>query len=91
MSIVRLNEKHFFTIEPDGKKVRLIVTDGTNELVCRKETMNRLIRFCTEEDSRIFKGRLQLIKIDKTISIEIKGSIIGTIATTLFLKYLNDK
>ncbi len=90
MSPVRLNETHFFTIEHDGKTVRLIVTYGTNELVCRKETMSRLNRFCIERDSRIFKGRLQLIKIDKTISIEIKGSIIGKIATTLFLKYLND-
>lgn len=89
MNPVKLNDAYFFTIESDGKKVRLIVTDGTNELVCRKETMNRLIRFCTEESSRIFKGRLQLLKQDGIISVEVKGNIIGTITTHLFLKHLN--
>lgn len=90
MNPVKLNDAYFFTIEPDGKKVRLVVTDGCNELVCRKETFNNLNRFCEEEASRIFKGRLQLLKQDDIILVEMKGNIIGTIATSNFLKNLND-
>lgn len=60
MKQIILNEKLILSFEPSGKKIRLIITEADEDIVCRKETLKNLQHFLAAEQGYIFKGRLQL-------------------------------
>jgi hypothetical protein len=68
-----------FFLEPADKKLRLVLTNGTQELACRKETRANLKKFITSTESHLFKGRLQLRKSNGAIMITLKGEDVGLI------------
>jgi len=69
--------------------IRLIVSKNDQEWVCRKEKLKNLLAFTCLGEAHAFKGRLQLIKKDKDIAIQVNHKHIGTISTGNFLKALN--
>jgi hypothetical protein len=84
----KLSDKLSLVVEPYGKKLRLIITEGQTELACRKETAGNLKRFISSTEKNLFKGRLQLHKNNDTIIIMLKGEIAGAVAISLFENYL---
>lgn len=80
MTKLQLSMDLYFSVEPYEKKARLIVYQNKEELVCRKETFKNLESFLQTKEARIFKGRLQLNKINQQIHIEVKGEVIGSIS-----------
>ncbi len=79
-----------FAIEAEKSKVRLIVLESGEELVCRKERVNELHRFIELDSGTIFKGRLQLQKQKDDILISVKGGIAGSIPANDFKKLLDE-
>ncbi|MFI5453244.1 hypothetical protein ACHMWN_13935 [Pedobacter sp. UC225_61] len=67
-----LNDKLILSFEQLGKKARLIISEAEVELACRKETIKNLKKFLTEDETKIFKGRLQLHKQSDIIEISTK-------------------
>ncbi|MEO7214030.1 hypothetical protein [Mucilaginibacter sp.] len=67
-------------LEPADKKFRLVLSDGTNELACHKETRTNLKKFITSTESQLFNGRLQLHKNGEAIVIRLKGEDVGVIS-----------
>lgn len=63
--------------EPAGKKLRIIVAKNGAELACRKETPGNLRNFVTSGESRLFKGRLQLIMDGAGLSVSVKNVLMG--------------
>jgi len=55
---------------------------------CRKENISRIKGFLIQQEARLFKGRLQLHKIDQHINIEVKGNVIGCINVDHFISML---
>lgn len=86
MKQYQLNDKLTFSIEHQGSKVRLIVSDGHSELVCRKERASVLMKLKDVEDMRLFKGRLQLLKKEELVYVIMKDEMVGTIALADFIK-----
>ena len=84
MRQIILNEKLTLSFEPIGKKVRLIISEADQELVCRKETIKNLQNFCNVDSTYLFKGRLQLHKHDEIIEIVIKNKPCAIIASNDF-------
>jgi len=76
---LKLNDNCYLTTEPHNRGFRLIVTNNGIEVACRKETKRNLSEFLAQNDASIFKGRLQLVKLNNTIVIKIKGINIGII------------
>lgn len=85
-----LNSKHVLVFEPSGKKIRLVITEADEELVCRKETLKNLQHFLAQEQAHIFKGRLQLHKINDAIEIIVKDKPIAIISSASLEKILNN-
>ena len=83
-----LNHTTELSIEPDNKKVRLVIYQDAEEWVCRKENISRIKEFLVQQEARLFKGRLQLHKIDQQINIEVKGDVIGCINVDHFISML---
>lgn len=79
MMPLKLSYGLFLLFEPQDKKLRLIITDGNNELACRKETRSVLKRFLSSAQSQLFKGRLQLHKSDEVLTVVLKGKPVGAI------------
>ncbi|RKR80297.1 hypothetical protein BDD43_0393 [Mucilaginibacter gracilis] len=78
---LKLNHNYSLGFEPHlTNGVRLIVFNGDDEWVCRKETLQNLTKFIAGPEAHVFKGRLQLYKNDDSIAVEVKGQHIGTIA-----------
>ena len=69
--------------------MRFVVHQHQDEWVCRKETPKAIKEFLSQEEARIFKGRLQLYKYKDEISIEVKGSPVGIISLKQFLQLIN--
>ncbi|RZL20725.1 MAG: hypothetical protein EOO96_24720, partial [Pedobacter sp.] len=69
MQQIILNEKLTLVFEPADKKVRLIVLQADEELVCRKETIKNLQQFLSAQKAHLFKGRLQLSKNEDVIEV----------------------
>ncbi|RZK54962.1 MAG: hypothetical protein EOO87_09055 [Pedobacter sp.] len=89
MPQIILNEKLIFVFEPSGKKIRLVITEADEELVCRKETLKNLQCFLAEEQAHLFKGRLQLFKSGDEIDVKVKNEIVGKISVQNFQHALN--
>lgn len=85
-----LNSKYVLVFEPSGSKIRIVVLDGGLESVCRKETLKNLTRFLVSEEIKIFKGRLQLRKINNAIEIIVKGKPIAIISSASLERILNN-
>lgn len=75
--------------EPHKTKLRLIVLQNKKELACRIETYNNLDQFLQTKEARIFKGRLQLQKVNEEINIELKKEIIKTISVLELKQMIN--
>jgi hypothetical protein len=84
MQQIILNEQLTLKFEPDHKKVRLVVLQADEELVCRKETIKNLQQFLAEEQAHVFKGRLQLSKNDDVVEVLVKQKSVGTISSITF-------
>ncbi|TKC02538.1 hypothetical protein [Pedobacter cryotolerans] len=89
MRQIILNEKLTLAFEPLGNKLRLIIFDAGEELVCRKEKHKNLQHFLAEEQAHIFKGRLQLKKIGGIIEVLVKNKSIGVISSNSFEEVLD--
>jgi hypothetical protein len=77
-----------FSIEPDNKRVRLVIYQNGEEWVCRMENVSRIKEFLALQETRLFKGRLQLNKTNQQITIEVKGNFIGRINVDDFSEML---
>lgn len=88
MTLLKLGGPFTFGIERDEKRARLIVYNNGAEEVCRKELFSNLERFIRGDETRLFKGRLKLIKKDGHIGIEVKGEMTGMIGADDLLNYL---
>jgi hypothetical protein len=73
-----------FIIAPADNKLRLIISYGTDELACRKETRGNIKRFLASEETTLFKGRLQLRKDNEVIILVLKGKDVGAIEVEEF-------
>jgi hypothetical protein len=89
MHQVLLNNTLTLSFEPLGKKVRLIISEADVELACRKETIKNLKHFLTEDEMKIFKGRLQLHKKGDIVEILLKDKPIAVVASIDFKQILN--
>ena len=90
MQQIILNEKLILSFEPSGKKIRLVITEADEELVCRKETLKNLQHFLAEDQAHIFKGRLQLKKHDDIVEVFIKNMPVAIVAASNFKDVLNN-
>ena len=79
MHRINLNDQLSFTIEQGEKRLRLIVLNGDEELVCHKATQAELQQFIKADKSHLFKGRLQLDKTGAHIGISVKNKTAGAI------------
>ncbi|MEE1944437.1 hypothetical protein VRU48_04910 [Pedobacter sp. KR3-3] len=80
-----LDEPFKLAIESeDGKNLRLVVLTGDEEWVCHKTNGKTLKKFLTEPDSTLFKGRLQLHKMNDHITVLVKEQAIGHILVVDF-------
>jgi hypothetical protein len=86
---IKLNGHLFLTIEPDNKRLRLIVSDGEVELVCHKTTLPELKRSLQQTDEHLFKGRLQLNKSGDEIVVILKGEAAGRVSSSEFGRFVD--
>lgn len=89
MKSIGFNNDLIFSIEPLVNSVRLIVTKASQEIACRKETIRKLNSFLEGDNEKIFKGRLQLSKLDQDIEVIINNIPIGKIPLYSFSQLLN--
>ncbi len=75
--------------EPYKAKVRLVVMQDKKELACRIETFKNLAAFLQTKEARIFKGRLQLQKVNDEVNIELKNETIKTIPVLELRQMIN--
>lgn len=78
-----------FNIFPHQEKLRLVVFNNDEEYVCRIESKKKLHQFLEGNDATLFKGRLQLIKNQDDIAIQVKGRILGELSIEAFRELLN--
>lgn len=88
MDNIRLDNKFTFSVEPYNGKLRFVVNEHGREYACRVERKKAIESFLLADTARIFKGRLQLHKERKEITVEIKGEVVGTILLSSFKKML---
>lgn len=84
-----LNDKLILSFEPLGRKVRLIIFEADVELACRKETIKNLQQFLAEDETKIFKGRLQLHKREDIIEVLLKSKPVAIVSLSAFKEALN--
>ncbi|MEA5404707.1 hypothetical protein VB776_17365 [Arcicella sp. DC2W] len=77
-----------FNIFPHQEKLRLVVFNNDEEYVCRIESKKTLYQFLEENNARLFKGRLQLIKNQKELFVQVKGEIVGELSIDVFKELL---
>ncbi|MEO6980262.1 MAG: hypothetical protein ABI113_17855 [Mucilaginibacter sp.] len=88
MNILKLDNGYDLAVENTDKKARLVVYNNGVENVCRKSTLKNLAAFVQSGENHLFKGRLQLHKVNGGINILIKGSKVGEIPISGFISYL---
>jgi len=88
--MIKLDDRHSFDIEINGKNLRLVVYDNSVEKVCRKTTLKSLFEFIQSGENHLFKGRLQLFKNPNAIIIEVKGQMVGEIKAETLLNCLEN-
>lgn len=79
MDTLHLDNKRSLSVELYKRKLRFIVYDNKSEFVCRIEAINVIEQFLQMKEANIFKGRLQLHKINGKINVEAKGNKIGSV------------
>jgi len=84
-----LDHNYSLAFERDGNKVRLVVYQSGVENVCRKEVVKKLEKFTQLNEAHLFKGRLQLQKIETGITVIVKGQPVGIINEKAFAEMLN--
>jgi hypothetical protein len=84
-----LNDTSKISIEPDRSKLRILIHRNAEEWVCRKETVARIKQFLTCTEARLFKGRLQLCKVNQEIYVEVKGEVVGIIKRDDFVRMID--
>lgn len=89
MDIIKMDDGYSLAVDVENKRLRLIVLNGDNELVCHKTTVSEVNRFLQQADAHLFKGRLQLDKTGDRIAIMMKGAIIGSIHESEFAMLLS--
>ena len=90
MHQIILNEKYTLSFEQSGKKIRLIISAADEELVCRKETLKNLKNFLLKDQFRLFKGRLQLNKLNDIIEVIMKNKPIAIVSAGNFEHVINN-
>ncbi len=88
MQQIILDEKIALAFEPLEKNIRLIVLQANEELVCRKETLQKLNRFLSADKAHLFRGRLQLEKKNDLIEVLVKQKSVGIISSGKFKEVL---
>ena len=88
MATLQLDNKLSFAVEPYKRKLRFVVYDNKSEFVCRIEALNEIEQFLKLDEARIFKGRLQLHKMNSKIYVEVKRNAIGCISVDHFTSML---
>ncbi|QNN44564.1 hypothetical protein [Pedobacter roseus] len=89
MESINLENNLKLSFEKLPHTIRLIISKTDEEWVCKKETLKKLFEFVNIDQAHVFKGRLQLIKIDDRITIQIKNENISTISAKTFKEVLN--
>lgn len=90
MDRLQLDHKLSFAVEPYKRKLRFIVYENKREFVCRIEARNEIEQFLQLKEGRIFKGRLQLHKMNNSINVEVKDKHIGCISVDHFITLLKN-
>ncbi len=90
MEIIKLKENYTFAIEPQVKRLRLVVYQSGVENVCHLETRKKLEKFLLSDENHLFKGRLQLVKNAGGIAVVVKGKPVGKIVNAEFIKILRN-
>jgi len=88
MNILKLDNGYDLAIENTDKKARLVVYNNGVENVCRKSTLKNVATFMQSGENHLFKGRLQLHKVNGSVNIMVNGSKVGEISVSGFLEYL---
>ncbi len=88
MQLLNFDTNFSLGVEPDDKKIRLIVYRNDQELICRKTTLTEIKRFLDGTEERLFKGRLQLLKDGNHILIKAKNEIAGITDRQALYNYL---
>ena len=89
MDNIRLNNTFTFAVEPYNGKLRFVVSEQGKEYVCRIEGKKTIESFLQEENNSIFKGRLQLHKLNNEIAVEVKGEVVGNLSVSSFQKMIS--
>jgi hypothetical protein len=89
MNRINLGHQLSFSIEPEVQRLRLIVSDDGEELVCHEVDRNQLEKFAHATEGHLFKGRLQLDKKGGDVLISVKGDTVGIIALSDFERLVN--
>ena len=90
MESISLNNNFELSFEKLPHTIRLIVSKNNEEWVCRKEKLRNLFSFAEVDKEHLFKGRLQLLKSDAKIDIQVKNEIIGAISNESFKEALSN-
>jgi len=89
MNTILLTGQLSFAVDQKEKRLRLIVFNGDDELVCHKADHSELKGFIQADVGHLFKGRLQLDKKNDHIVINVKGNTAGIISLTDFERLIN--
>lgn len=89
MDNIRPDNTFTFSVEPYNRKLRFVVSGQGKGYVCRIERKKSIESFLQNENSSIFKGRLQLHKLNNEIAVEVKGEIIGNVSVSSFQKLIS--
>jgi len=76
---MKLLDNMILGVEKYDSRVRIIVSNNGEELVCRKERLSTLYKFLDLEKGEAFKGRLKLRKKENYIEIIVKNNVVGHI------------
>jgi hypothetical protein len=89
MNTIPLTGQLSFAVDQEEKRLRFIVFNGDDELVCHKADRAELNRFIQTDANHLFKGRLQLYKKGDHVIVNVKGNIAGIIGLTEFEKLIS--
>ncbi|NBO72181.1 MAG: hypothetical protein EBU66_12200 [Bacteroidetes bacterium] len=82
-------DRYQLRLEHYNNRLRIIIANDSEEIVCRKETRNNLLNFLESNEHMLFKGRLQLMNDDTFVSIIVKGELIGRVEKTDFIHLIH--
>ncbi|WP_231424280.1 hypothetical protein [Pedobacter sp. Leaf250] len=89
MGTINLQSDFKLSFEKLPRTIRLIVSKNNEEWICRKEKLKNLYSFAEVDQEHLFKGRLQLLKSDGKINIQVKDELIGAISNEAFKEALS--